>query len=147
MSIFSTFDISARGIYTQKLRMDISAQNIAHSDTILTDTNEPYRRKMAVLKEVRNKNTFKRYLDGYGNTLRGSGVTVSSIVESNDPFKLEYKPEHPLANADGYVRMPNVDTSSEMLEMLSATRAYEANVTVFNNAKAMFNKTMEIGGR
>ncbi len=147
MSIFSTFNIAASGIYAHKRRMDIVAQNITNADTILTETGEPYKRKIAVISGLRNEKAFKTVLDSQGNTLKGEGVAVTSVIASNDPFKLEYNPEHPLANADGYVRIPNVDTASEMLEMIAATRAYEANVTIFNNAKAMFSKALEIGGR
>ena len=147
MNFFTVFDISASGIYAQKKRMEITAQNITNADTILTETGEPYRRKTAVLSSINNRNDFSHILDSFSSRIKGAGVRVSAVAASSDPFKLEYSPEHPLADQNGYVRMPNVDTAAEMLEMLSATRAYEANVTIFNNAKAMYRKALEIGGR
>ena len=147
MKFFNVFDISASGIYAQKRRMEIISQNISNADTILTETGEPYRRKYAVLSARSNRSDFSHILDGYSSHIKGAGVKVAAVNADIDPFKLEYKPEHPLADQNGYVRMPNVDTAVEMLEMLSATRSYEANVTIFNNAKAMYNKALEIGGR
>lgn len=145
MNFIKALDISASGLYAQKKRMEVVAQNIANADTILTDTMEPYRRKMTVFSSARGKKTFSNILDGFSVPKEGNGVEVSVATVDKEPFKLEYNPEHPLAGEDGYVRKPNIDNTTEMLELLAATRAYEANITVMNATKTMFSKAMQIG--
>ena len=145
MNFIKALDISASGLYAQKKRMEVVAQNIANADTILTDTMEPYRRKVTILSAANEKKNFSSILDKFSIPREGDGVSVSVATADNEPFKLVYNPEHPLASEDGYVKMPNVDTTVEMLELLSATRAYEANITVLNATKTMFSKAMQIG--
>lgn len=145
MSFIKALDISASGLYAQKKRMEIVAQNIANADTILTDSEEPYRRKVAILSENNEKRNFSSVIEKVSLSDEGNGVRVSSIEADQEPFKLVYDPEHPLASEDGYVKMPNIDTTVEMLELLSATRAYEANITVLNATKSMFSKALTIG--
>ncbi len=144
MSFIKALDISASGLYAQKKRMEVVAQNIANADTILTDTMEPYRCKVTVMSAVKDKKNFSSILDKFSTPKEGDGVAVSVVESLDEPFKLVYNPEHPLAE-DGYVKMPNVDTTTEMLELLSATRAYEANITVLNATKAMFTQALRIG--
>lgn len=144
MSFIKALDISASGLYAQKKRMEVVAQNLANADTILTDTMEPYRRKVTVMSAVKEKKNFSSILDKFSTPREGDGVAVSVVESLDEPFKLVYNPEHPLAE-DGYVKMPNVDTTVEMLELLSATRAYEANITVLNATKAMFTQALRIG--
>lgn len=136
MSLFNSFDISASGLTAQRLRMDTVANNLANVNTTRTERGGPYRRQM-VLFEARTDRTQGSHV--------GAGVRVRSIVEDNDPFKLVYDPAHPDADAQGYVHMPNVNVVTEMVDMISASRAYEANVAALNAAKSMAMKALEIG--
>jgi flagellar basal-body rod protein FlgC len=146
MSFFKTFNISASGLTAQRLRMDIIAQNIANVNTTRTEDGTPYRRKTVVFEE-RGEVPFSQYLSGASRQqyLTGGGVRVSAIVEDPSPFKEVYDPSNPDADENGIVRMPNVDIVTEMVNMISATRAYEANVTALNASKSMASKALEIG--
>lgn len=145
MNFFKSMNISASGMTAERMRMDIISRNIANANTTRTAAGTPYRRQMAVLSEVQG-NTFDDMLSrAMGSAITGNGVEVSAVVEDQSPFKLIYNPGHPDADEDGYVRMPNVDTVTEMINMISATRAYEANVTSLNSAKSMAMKALEIG--
>ncbi len=144
MNFIKALDISANGLYAQKKKMEVISQNIANADTLVTENGEPYRKKRAIITENDNANQFNKVLDNFSKPLQGEGVKVDVTTPLEEPFKLLYDPDHPLANENGYVRMPNVDTTEEMIEMLSATRAYEANATVMDATKSMFQKAMEI---
>lgn len=150
MSIFSSINTTTSALTAQRLRMDVISSNIANVDTTRTrQVNgewEPYRRKTVTL--TANEGTFSSFLNkavGKSNGV-GNGVKVTKINEDNEtPFKLVYDPSHPDANEDGYVQMPNVDVLKEMVDLISATRSYEANITVLNASKAMLTKALEIG--
>lgn len=145
MSFFKSMSISASGMTAERLRMDVISRNIANANTTRTAAGTPYRRQMAVVKQV-NAGSFEDMLSqATGSIVTGSGVEVSNIVEDQSPFKMVYNPGHPDADEDGYVEMPNVDTVTEMINMISATRAYEANVTSINSAKTMAMKALDIG--
>jgi len=143
------FEASASALTAQRLRMDIISSNIANAETnrgrFVNGRWEPYARKLVVLEPVRN--SFSNMLNAKlsGGERRSSGVKVARIVEDSTPAKLVYNPAHPDADQNGYVRMPNVDILKEMVDMISATRSYEANVTALNASKAMFTKALEIG--
>lgn len=148
--MFDSLNISASALTAQRLRMDVVSSNIANAETTRgTYVNgkwEPYRRKM-VSMEPREK-SFNQILQGAMEKQSQSqlqGVRVTGIVEDKTPFKTVYDPSNPDANSDGYVLMPNVDLSKEMVDMLAASRAYEANVTSFNTGKSMMLKALEIG--
>lgn len=145
MDIFRIFDISASGLTTQRLRMDIIAQNIANINTTRTEAGGPYRRKVTVIQENQNSKPFSQYLSESRETFTGGGVKVVEVKEDLSPFKRVYNPEHPDADEAGYVSLPNVDTLKEIVDMISATRSYEANVTVFNATKNLAMKALEIG--
>lgn len=134
MGEISSMDISASGLFAQRTRLDTIAKNIANVSTTRTDKGGPYRRQ-EVLLSARSDN------DRYS----GGGVEVASIVESNDPAKIVYDPGHPDANSEGMVAMPNVNIMDEMVDMISATRAYEANIQAINAVKTMAAKALEIG--
>ena len=112
-----------------------------------TEDGGPYKRKTVIFKEINNNNnSFKTMFDKeLGNTNMLSGVKVDKIVEDDTEGPKEYNPSHPDADADGYVTKPNVNVVEEMVNMISASRAYEANVTAVNITKGMINKTLEIG--
>lgn len=145
MGIFDSINISASGLTAERLRMDIISQNIANANVTRTANGTPYRRKMVVFQEAEMNEPFSSYLSKAKGNFKKSGVKVSSIVEDQSEFKLVYNPGHPDADANGYVRMPNVDIMIEMVNMISATRAYEANVTSINSTKSMIMKALEIG--
>ncbi|NLX71472.1 MAG: flagellar basal body rod protein FlgC [Clostridiales bacterium] len=143
--MFRAFDISASALTMQKLRMDVIAQNIANAQTTRTETGQPYRRKVVVVKEDEFTKPFSQYLAESGVKFSGSGVKVTRVQADPTPFKRIYDPGHPDADEEGYVLMPNVDTVREMVDMISATRSYEANVTAFNASKNLAMKALEIG--
>ncbi|MFB1049579.1 flagellar basal body rod protein FlgC [Paraliobacillus sp. JSM ZJ581] len=149
MSIFHSINTSASALTAQRLRMDTISSNIANAETTRATVNEqgeyePYRRKMVTFQE--SGTPFSSYLNkATKNTSIGSGVRVASISEDDEPFTMVYNPSHPDANEEGYVAMPNVDTLEEMVDLMSATRSYEANVTSLNATKGMLMKALEIG--
>ncbi|MEG1491625.1 MAG: flagellar basal body rod protein FlgC, partial [Oscillospiraceae bacterium] len=122
MSFCSSLDIVGSALTAERFRADIITQNIANAKTTVTSTGDPYRRQQSVFEEI--PLTFKDEL----NKARG-GVRMSTVVESDRDFKLVYEPGHPQADADGYVRYPNVDTTEEMIDLMAASNAYEANLT------------------
>lgn len=149
MSMFHGFNTTASALTAQRLRMDVVSSNMANIDTtrgkFVNGEWQPYRRKMVVMEP--NENQFSSHLSramGKSNNA-GNGVKVSKIVEDQTPFKLVFQPDHPDANAEGYVQLPNVDPLKEMVDMMSATRSYEANVTTLNATKNMLMKALEIG--
>lgn len=131
----------------QRMRLDVVSENIANMDTTRTQAGGAYRRKMVVL-EAQPANNFRRVLmnmAGRGRQGSGGGVQVAEIVDDPSDLKAVYNPNHPDADAAGYVMMPNVDLIKETVDGMSATRSYEAQITAFNALKTMANKAMEIG--
>ncbi|MBA2873997.1 flagellar basal body rod protein FlgC [Thermaerobacillus caldiproteolyticus] len=147
--MFEGLNATASALTAQRLRMDVISSNMANVDTtrarFVNGQWEPYRRKLVVMEP--KEEGFSTYLQAAMNSRSsvGSGVKVTKIVEDETPFKLVYDPTHPDANRDGYVQLPNVDPLKEMVDLISATRSYEANVTVFNATKGMLMKALEIG--
>lgn len=145
MSLFQSMDISATGLTLQRLRMDVISQNIANVNTTKTEKGTAYKRKI-VLAEEKGKSAFAGILDGkLEKNSVGSGVKATGIVDDPRPLKKVYDPGHPDADEDGYVEMPNVNIIEEMVNMISANRSYEANVTSLNTTKSMAMKALEIG--
>lgn len=146
MSFLRSFDISASGLTAQRVRMDLISQNIANAETTRTENGTPYRRKVAIFEQQGDGVPFSHYLtESSRSKMNAGGVQVKRITEDNSPFKRVYNPGHPDADDEGYVLMPNVDIMTEMVNMISATRSYEANVTALNSAKSMAMKALEIG--
>lgn len=144
MDFLSSFNISGSGLTAQKLRMDVISQNIANAEVTRTQNGSPYRRKMVVLNSIDGSGSFKAALDK-ATEVKTNGVQVKQIVEDQSAFVPVHNPNHPDANEEGYVMLPNVNTAQEMIDMLGASRAYEGNVTAFNATKAMVLKALEIG--
>jgi flagellar basal-body rod protein FlgC len=146
MSLFGGLEISASGLTAERLRMDVTAENLANAQTTRGADGQPYRRKEVLLQEA--PGSFGASLSaamGTNGSSQGGGVQVAGIVQDNaTPLKRVYDPGHPDADADGYVSMPNVDTVTEMVDLISAQRAYEANVTAMQAAKQMFSRTLEL---
>ncbi|MBP3965263.1 MULTISPECIES: flagellar basal body rod protein FlgC [Paenibacillus] len=148
MRLTNGFDASASALTAQRLRMDVISSNIANAETtranFVNGRYEPYKRKLVVLEP--NAKSFADVLNGQLNGKASSpGVKASRIIEDQTPSKLVYNPSHPDADENGYVKMPNVDVLKEMVDMISASRSYEANVTALNATKGMYMKALEIG--
>ncbi|GGD68439.1 flagellar basal body rod protein FlgC [Paenibacillus nasutitermitis] len=147
MKLTNGFNASASALTAQRLRMDVISSNIANAETtranFVNGRYEPYKRKMVVLEP--NQPSFSSVLNGQLNGTGNNGVKAVRIMEDSSPSKLVYNPTHPDADTNGYVNMPNVDIAKEMVDMISASRSYEANVTALNATKGMFTKALEIG--
>jgi len=144
MDFFSSMRVSASGLDAQMKRMNTISSNIANSETTRTEEGGPYKRKDPLFAATADRESFGEIL---ANALDENvqGVLVEEIVEDQRPPRMVFNPEHPDANADGYVAMPNVNPVEEMANMISAQRSYEANVTAMNAAKTMAQKALEIG--
>lgn len=145
MAIFQAFNISASGMTAQRFRTDIIAENIANVNTTKTENGEPYRRKVVTFSE-KNVTPFSQYYSTSRNALVGNGVKVSRVAEdyTND-FVATYDPANPDADENGYVYYPNVNTVTEMTNLIDATRSYEANATAFEASKKMAQTGLSIG--
>lgn len=143
MGVFSAMNVAATGMTAQQLRMDVIAENIANANTTRTENGEAYRRKTLIFSE-KNTTAFDHVLTGYLNHYEPNGVRVSRVVEDNSDLRLVYEPDNPDADENGYVAYPNVDTVTEMTNLIDSSRAYEASVTSFNAAKSMAMKGLEL---
>jgi flagellar basal-body rod protein FlgC len=142
LNAFRSLRISASGLSAERLRMDTISSNIANVSTTRGENGQPYIRKIAVFQE--NLNTELNKSTGKPEE-KMLGVKAVGIEEDKSPLKKVYDPSHPDADVEGYVTMPNVNILNEMADMITATRAYEANVTAMNSEKSMFLKALEIG--
>ncbi|ADR19694.1 flagellar basal body rod protein FlgC [Calditerrivibrio nitroreducens] len=132
MGFFNILNVAATGLSAQRIRINVISSNLANANTTKTETGEPYKRKDVVFKEL---------LEGEYT----GGVRVEKVVEDKKPFVLKYEPGHPDANEEGYVQYPNVNPIEEMVNMIEASRSYEANVTVLNTAKQLAMRALDIG--
>jgi len=148
MGFFGSMNVSATGLSAQRFRMDVISQNIANVDTTRTEDGTPYKRKLTLFEERKDNNSFSNF---FTNALSlsgaeyGNGVRVSRVVEDQSEGTKVYEPSHPDADEDGYVLKPNVNIVNEMVNMIAASRSYEANLTAMNATKSMITKTLEIG--
>lgn len=131
MSMFSVFEISGSAMAAQAQRMNVTASNLANADSVAGPDGQPYRAKQ-VLFEARGENGLR-------------GVAVTEVVEDPSPLRREYRPNDPLADQDGYVSLPNVEPVNEMVNMIAASRSYQANVEVLNTSKQLMLKTLTLG--
>lgn len=138
MKAFNSLRISSSGLSAERLRMDTIASNISNANTTRGKDGEAYKRKIAVFKENLDSVSSKN-----GNNLLG--IKAVGIEEDKSPLPKVYNPGHPDADADGFVTMPNVNILNEMADLITATRAFEANVSAMNAEKSMFLKALEIG--
>ncbi len=142
MSVFGAIQISASGLTAQSYRMDVIAQNIANAETTRTENGTPYQRRSVVLSEATAGRSFA---DVMAQSQSAGGVSVVGTEADTSPFEMVYNPTHPDADADGYVSMPNVDLTQEYVDLISASRSYEANLTVLNATKQMAMSALELG--
>lgn len=139
MSLFNVFNISGTGMSAQSLRLNTTASNIANADSVSSSIDQTYRARHPVFAAEMQK--------AAAGQQTGVGVQVMGIVESNKPLNIEYSPEHPMADKDGYIYKPNVNVIEEMTNMISASRSYQTNVQLAESAKNMVNKTIMLGQR
>ena len=140
---FSVLDISASGLTAEKTRMRVIASNIANAQVTETSEGGPYKRKEVEFSSVLNKSMIGNKSDS--NMLRG--VEIKGITESNLPPNLVYMPAHPQSNKEGFVSMPNVSIAKEMVDMIAASRSYEANTSVISAFRKMGERALNIIGR
>ncbi len=151
MSFFESMRVSATGLTAQSLRMDVISENIANVDTIRTEDGGPYKQKSVIFQEEGAREPFDsvfsnqvfRSANGYEST--GQGVEVTEIAVDDRQGVMVYDPSNPYANEEGYVEKSNVNIVEQMVNMISASRSYESNVTAMNTTKTMITKTLEIG--
>lgn len=147
--LFSVFRISGSGLSAQRKFIETTASNIANIESADPTTGQPYTPKRISFSETKIGNSFGSIFNSVsnrynGSSKMGSGVEALGMVENKNPYKTVYEPDNPHADADGYVKKPNIDLIKEMTNMMIASRAYEANVTVMNAAKSMMKKALEI---
>jgi flagellar basal-body rod protein FlgC len=133
-SIFSSFGISASGMAAERLRLDVIAENLANANSTKGADGTPYKRKEVLLQQAPGT--------GFGDVL--NGVQVAAIANDASPGKRVYDPGHPDADQQGYVTLPNVNPVTEMVDLISASRSYEANVQAMNTAKSMFSRALDL---
>jgi len=133
MSLFNIFNVAGSGMAAQSQRLNVVASNLANADSTTSANGQPYRAKQVIFATTP--------VDGSG----AQGVKVTAVVEDSAPLKMLYDPKHPMANEQGYVSMPNVNVVDEMVNMISASRAYQNNVDVLNTSKTLLLKTLTIG--
>jgi flagellar basal-body rod protein FlgC len=151
MSFFDSMDIAASGLTAERSRMDVTAENLANAQTTQGANGQPYQRQEVVLQQVGGFNaTLANAMGGAPGSGTAAtagapgGVQVTAIVNDPTPDKLVYDPGHPDANAQGYVRMPNIDPVVEMTDLISESRSYESDVTAMSTAKSMYTTTLQL---
>jgi flagellar basal-body rod protein FlgC len=143
MNFLDSLTISSTGLSAQRLRMNLISSNMANVNTTRTENGEPYRRKDVVFEAVQDGN-FKDVLAERMDAAEG-GVKVAGIIEDDKPFIEKYDPGHPDADENGYIRLPNVNIVEEMVNMISASRSFEANATAVSATKEMAGAALKIG--
>ncbi len=147
MGLFDAIEIAGSGLTAQRVRMDVTSENLANADTTKTATGQPYQRQDVALRQIEP--------GGFGGALSGAisesestpaagGVQVAGIVSDNTPDQQVYDPGNPEADAQGYVKMPNISTVTEMTDLISEQQAYQSDVTAMQTAKSMFTSTLGI---
>ena len=139
MSLFNVFDISGSGMSAQSVRLNTTASNIANADSVSSSVDQTYRARHPVFAAEMQKAAA-----GQDETVK---VEVLGIVESDKPLNIEYAPDHPMADKDGYIYKPNVNVIEEMTNMISASRSYQTNIQLAESAKNMLTKTLTLGQR
>jgi flagellar basal-body rod protein FlgC len=140
-TLVSAIKASASALDAERARMEVAVSNLANADSTRSANNEPYRRREVVLESsATSSESFGATLDRAGAT----GVKVAAIIEDQTPFRRRYEPSHPDADADGYVAVPNVDVPEEMVDMLGAARAYQANLTAISLIRETLQRALEL---
>lgn len=143
MSLFTTFDLASSGLNVQRQRLDVAAENMANISSTKTPEGGPYQKKVLEIgaKAMGLKDSFNTYLKG----AQMQGAEILGIQKSKEAPLEIYDPSHPDAKENGYVSMPNISSMEEMVNLMGATSAYEANMSVFSEAKTLFLRTLDMG--
>ena len=136
MALFNVFDIAGSGMSAQSLRLNVTSSNLANAESVSSSVDSTYRARHPV---------FAAILNARAQDQSSVGVNVLGVVESQAPLRTSYEPDHPMADADGYIHMPNVNVVEEMANMISASRSYQSNVEVVNTSKQMLLRTLSLG--
>ncbi|MDH5300709.1 MAG: flagellar basal body rod protein FlgC [Gammaproteobacteria bacterium] len=136
MSLFGVFDVAGSALSAQSIRLNVTSSNLANAETVSSSTEKTYRARHPVFATV---------MDPFMESAHQAGVKVKGIVESKAELRMRYEPEHPLADAKGYIHLPNVNVVEEMANMISASRSYQSNVEVMNTAKQLMLATLRLG--
>jgi flagellar basal-body rod protein FlgC len=144
MGLFDAIDVAGSGLAAERLRMDVTAGNLANAQTTQGADGQPYRRREVVLQEAQPAGGSFGSILASASASPVNGVQVAGIVEDPSAPRRVYDPGHPDADAQGYVTLPNVNPVTEMVDLISASRSYEANVTSMQTAKTLFAKTLEL---
>ena len=144
MSLLSIFDVSGSAMSAETVRLNTTASNLANAQSVTSNFADTYRARHPVFATQAVPGADASDADSDDGAM-GRGVKVLGIVESNAPLQMRYEPDHPLANADGYVAYPNVNVVQEMADMISATRAFQMNVEVLNSAKNLAERVLTLG--
>jgi flagellar basal-body rod protein FlgC len=142
MGLFDALDVAGSGLTAQRLQMDVTAGNLANAETTQGANGQPYQRREVVLQEAQAGGGFGSMLAGAQAASSASGVEVAGIVADPSPPRRVYDPGHPDADAQGYVSLPNINPVNEMVDLISASRSYEADVTAMQAAKTDFTQTL-----
>lgn len=134
MSLFNVFDVASSAMQSQSVRLNAVASNLANVESATSSNGQPYRARQVVFQVAQ-----------VGKSEGATGVKVAAVMEDQSPARLVYQPQHPLADANGYVAMPNVNAVEEMANMISASRSYQTNVEVMNTAKTLLQRTLSLG--
>jgi flagellar basal-body rod protein FlgC len=145
MALGSSMQISASGLTAERLRLDVISNNLAHVNTTRDVNGQPYHRQVVVLASRGGSGFASALAAARHGDAAGQGVQVAAVRADTTPFKIVHDPGHPDADAQGNVKMPNIEPVVEMVDMISATRAYEAGVTAINSAKQMETRALDIG--
>lgn len=138
MSMFKVFDIAGSAMSAQSLRLNVTASNLANANSVSSSIDQTYRARQPVFAAMLNE-------AGQGGAQDAVGVQVRGIVESQAPLQQQYAPDHPMADANGNIFLPNVNVVEEMANMISASRSYQTNVEVVNTAKQLMMRTLTMG--
>ena len=136
MSLLSIFDVSGSALSAQTVRLNLISSNLANANSISSSVEQTYRSRQPVFAEM---------VEGVDGNRSAAGVRVLGVVESDAPLRLEYAPDHPLANEEGYISLPNVNVIEEMANLISASRSYETNVEVVNQSKNIMTQLLRMG--
>ena len=146
MGIFDSFDINASGLTAQRYRMDIISQNLANANTTRTADGTPYVRKVVTLTEKDSQTPFSKVLNSATDHYSGNGVKVSAVSDDTwTPMNTVYEPSNPDADENGYVTYPNVNTVTEMTNLIDASNSYQANATAFTASKDIASRGLQLG--
>jgi len=140
MGMFNNFAISGSAMTAQSVRLNLIASNLANANSVSSSVEDTYKARHALFKTIYQDN-----INTGGEGSEAAGVGVAGIVESQAPLRAEYRPNHPMANEEGYVYLPNVNTIEEMTDMIEASRSYQNNVQILETSKSLLLKTINLG--